>query len=198
MKKKLFVSLFLICSLFGCNQNHQNVVINKKKTKEKVNMFNTSQNQKMDENEFWKIIDMFDWEHEGDDEAVLEKAVNYLSESSNEDIFAFEDILSKLLYDLDGIEYAKNIGEYAYVNEKKFFSVDNFLYARCVVVANGRDFYYEVLQNPEEMPKDIEFESLLSVAREAYEQKNDEEFDYMPKFDYETYSNKGQMERINS
>lgn len=41
------------------------------------------------------------------------------------------------------------------------------------------------------MPKDIEFESLLSVAREAYEQKNDEEFDYMPKFDYETYSNKG-------
>ncbi|MGG2018471.1 DUF4240 domain-containing protein [Bacillus sp. S10(2024)] len=190
MKKKLFVSLFLICSLFGCNQNHQNVVINKKKTKEKVNMFNTSQNQKMDENEFWKIIDMFDWEHEGDDEAVLEKAVNYLSESSNEDIFAFEDILSKLLYDLDGIEYAKNIGEYAYVNEEEFFSVDNFLYARCVVVANGRDFYYEVLQNPEEMPKDIEFESLLSVAREAYEQKNDEEFDYMPKFDYETYSNK--------
>ncbi|MDA2059686.1 MULTISPECIES: DUF4240 domain-containing protein [Bacillus] len=191
MKKKLFVSLFLIYSLFGCNQNHQNMVINKKKTKEKVHMSNTSQNQKMDENEFWKIIDMFDWDHEGDDETVLEEAVNYLSKSSNEDIFAFEDILSKLLYDLDGIEYAKNIGEYAYVDEEEFFSVDNFLYARCVVVANGRDFYYEVLQSPEEMPKDIEFESLLSVAREAYEQKNDEEFDYMPKFDYETYSNKG-------
>ncbi|MBK5492720.1 DUF4240 domain-containing protein [Bacillus sp. TH13] len=154
-------------------------------------MSNTSQNQKMDENEFWKIIDMFDWDHEGDDETVLEEAVNYLNKSSNEDIFAFEDILSKLLYDLDGIEYAKNIGEYAYVDEEEFFSVDNFLYARCVVVANGRDFYYEVLQSPEEMPKDIEFESLLSVAREAYEQKNDEEFDYMPKFDYETYSNKG-------
>ncbi|MGE1217013.1 DUF4240 domain-containing protein [Bacillus toyonensis] len=191
MKKKLFVSLFLIYSLFGCNQNHQNMVINKKKTKEKVHMSNTSQNQKMDENKFWKIIDMFDWDHEGDDETVLEEAVNYLSKSSNEDIFAFEDILSKLLYDLDGIEYAKNIGEYAYVDEEEFFSVDNFLYARCVVVANGRDFYYEVLQSPEEMPKDIEFESLLSVAREAYEQKNDEEFDYMPKFDYETYSNKG-------
>ena len=139
MKKKLFVSLFLIYSLFGCNQNHQNMVINKKKTKEKVHMSNTSQNQKMDENEFWKIIDMFDWDHEGDDETVLEEAVNYLSKSSNEDIFAFEDILSKLLYDLDGIEYAKNIGEYAYVDEEEFFSVDNFLYARCVVVANGRD-----------------------------------------------------------
>lgn len=191
MKKKLFISLFLLYSLFGCNQNHQNMVINKKKTKEKIHMSNTSQNQKMDENEFWKIIDMFDWDHEGDDETVLEEAVNYLNKSSNEDIFAFEDILSKLLYDLDGIEYAKNIGEYAYVDEEEFFSVDNFLYARCVVVANGRDFYYEVLQSPEEMPKDIEFESLLSVAREAYEQKNDEEFDYMPKFDYETYSNKG-------
>lgn len=191
MKKKLFISLFLIYSLFGCNQNHQNMVINKKKTKEKIHMSNTSQNQKMDENEFWKIIDMFDWDHEGDDETVLEEAVNYLSKSSNEDIFAFEDILSKLLYDLDGIEYAKNIGEYAYVDEEEFFSVDNFLYARCVVVANGRNFYYEVLQSPEEMPQDIEFESLLGVAREAYEQKNDEEFDYMPKFDYETYSNKG-------
>ncbi|WP_425388162.1 DUF4240 domain-containing protein [Ectobacillus panaciterrae] len=61
---------------------------------------------------------------------------------------------------------------------------------QCVVVANGRDFYYHVLHHPEEMPKDMEFESLLGVAREAYEQKNDEEFDYLPKFDYETFSNK--------
>ncbi|SFI05634.1 MULTISPECIES: DUF4240 domain-containing protein [unclassified Bacillus (in: firmicutes)] len=149
-----------------------------------------SNDLKMDENEFWKIIDMFDWEHEGDDETVLEEAVNYLSKKSNEEIFAFEDMLSKLLYDLDGVEYAKNIGEYSYVDEEEFFSVDNFLYARCMVIANGRDFYYHVLQHPEEMPKDMEFESLLSISREAYEQKNDEDFDYLPKFDYETYSNK--------
>ncbi|MFK2825962.1 DUF4240 domain-containing protein [Bacillus sp. B190/17] len=152
-------------------------------------MSNTLQDIKMDENEFWKIIAMFDWECEGDDEDVLEEAIGYLSQKSDEEIFAFEDILSKFLYNLDGIEYAKNIGEYAYVDEEEFFSVDTFLYARCVVVANGRDFYYEVLKHPEEMPKDLEFESLLYVANESYERKNDEEFDYVPKYDYETFSN---------
>jgi Protein of unknown function (DUF4240) len=159
--------------------------------KEDIYMSNTTQNIKMDENEFWKIIDMFDWKYEGNDDKVLKKAINYLSKKSNEEIFAFEDILSELLYNLDGIEYARNIGEDAYVDENTYFSVDSFLYSRCVVVANGRALYYEMLNNPDDMPEDVEFESLLYIAREAYEKKNDEEFDYVPKYDYETYSNEG-------
>jgi hypothetical protein len=144
----------------------------------------------MNENEFWNIISMFDWKYTGDDDKVLKRAVNYLAKKSNEDIYKFYDILSKLLYDLDGVEYAKNIGEDSYVDEDTFFSVDWFLYTRCVVVANGRDYYYEVIKNPKEMPKDMEFESLLYIAQEAFEKKNNDELDYVAEYDFETFSNR--------
>lgn len=144
----------------------------------------------MNENEFWNIISMFDWKYEGDDDKVLGKAINYLSQKSNEDIYKFEDILSKLLYDLDGIEYAKNIGEDSYKDENTHFSVDWFLYTRCVVVANGKDYYNKVIKDPVQMPKDMEFEALLYIADEAYQKKNHAEFDYISKYNYETFSNK--------
>jgi hypothetical protein len=153
-------------------------------------MFKKTINSGMDENEFWKIIDMFEWKHAGDDEKILKKAINHLSKRSDEDIYRFDDILSKLLYDLDGKEYAKNIGEGAYIDEDNYFSVDEFLYSRCVVVANGKEFYYEVLNNPESMPEDMEFEALLYIASDAYEMKHEDEYDHIPKFDFETYSNK--------
>lgn len=154
-------------------------------------MLKRTKNFGMDENEFWKVIDMFEWKHSGDDEKVLKKAIKYLSKKSDEDIYVFADILSKLLYDLDGIVYAGNIGEGAYTNdEDKYFSVDEFFYSRCVVVANGKEFYYEVLNNPTSMSEDMEFEALLYLPSDAFELKHDEEYDYVPKFDYETYSNK--------
>ena len=40
------------------------------------------------------------------------------------------------------------------------------------------------------MPKDMEFEALLMVARLAYQRKTGEEFDYLPKVSYETFSNR--------
>lgn len=153
-------------------------------------MFKKFFNTEMNEKEFWKTVGMFKWKYQDDDERILEKAIKYLSTKSDEDINRFEDILSRLLYDLDGVAYAKNIGEGAYVNEETYFSPDLFLYARCAVVANGKNFYYEVLKNPKAMPADVEFEALLYVAGEAFELKNDEEFDYSAKVDYETYSNK--------
>lgn len=142
------------------------------------------------EEEFWNIISMFNWRYEGDDEKVLKPAIKYLSKKSDDEIFEFYEILSKLLYDLDGIEYAKNIGEDSYINDSEYFSVDDFLYARCCAVANGKDYYYNVLNHPEDMPKDLEFESILYVADEAYELKNGEEFDYLSKYSIETFSNK--------
>lgn len=151
---------------------------------------NSSNKVVMDENEFWNIISMFDWEYEGDDDKVLKRAINYLAKKPNEDIYKFHDILSKLLYNLDGIEYAKNIGKYSYKDKNSYFSVDGFLYSRCVVVANGREYYYKVIENPKEMPKDMEFEALLYIAHEAYEKKNDSEFDYVSEYDFETFSNK--------
>jgi hypothetical protein len=143
----------------------------------------------MDEDEFWKIISMLNWKYTGNDEKVLKKAKKYLVKKSNEDIMKFYDIISKNLYDLDGIQYARNIGEDSY-EKNQHFSIDNFLYARCVVVANGRDFYYRVLNNPKAMPKDMEFEALLYLADNAYKKKNKKAFDYRSTFSYETFSNK--------
>lgn len=40
------------------------------------------------------------------------------------------------------------------------------------------------------MPKDIEFEALLYAAPEAYEKKNNDEFDYVAEYDFETLSNR--------
>jgi hypothetical protein len=62
-------------------------------------MLKRTNNIEMDENEFWKIIDMFEWKHSGDDEKVLKKAIKYLSKKTDEDIYVFADISSKFLYD---------------------------------------------------------------------------------------------------
>ena len=64
------------------------------------------------------------------------------------------------------------------------------LYARCCVVANGRDFYESVLSDPAEFPNDTDFEALLELASAAHELK----FGKVPDpFDtpvsYETFSN---------
>ena len=70
------------------------------------------------------------------------------------------------------------------------FSVDAFLYARCVIVANGRTLFDHVLRNPTTFPKDLEFESLLRLAPEAYRRATGQAFDHLTPVSYETFSNK--------
>jgi hypothetical protein len=69
------------------------------------------------------------------------------------------------------------------------FSPDWFLYVRSCVVANGRSTFEQVLADPREMLKDLEFEALLCVASKAYERKTGKEFTYVPSTSYETFSN---------
>ena len=104
-------------------------------------------------------------------------------------IALFEECLSYKLFLLDTKAHAKHIGKDSYVNSKKHFSVDAFLYARCAAVANGRECYEAALKNPPEMPKDVEFEALLTIAPDAYELKTGKELEYTPGCSYETYSN---------
>ncbi len=153
-------------------------------------MFSIFKRSSFKENEFWYAISLFDWMHEGNDMKVLEPAVRYLSKKSIKDIERFQDLLAKFLYKLDGISYAMNIGEEAYVDKNTYFSPDGFLYSRCVVVANGKSFYKEVISNPSNMPKDLEFESILYLAGIAYERKTGKEFDYSSDYNFETFSNK--------
>ncbi len=146
--------------------------------------------ERMKEDTFWQIIALFDWSKEEEsDAAVVAPAIDYLSELPVYAIYGFQDILSEKLYTLDARRFAEQIGEDAY-QEDTYFSVDIFLYARCCVVANGKDAYEQVLQNPTLMPKDLTFEALLSVASKAYQLKTGARLTYLPTFNYETYSNK--------
>ncbi|PAE14725.1 hypothetical protein CHH91_17730 [Virgibacillus sp. 7505] len=90
---------------------------------------------------------------------------------------------------LDTKKHAEQIGDNSYKTEDEYFSEDLFLYARCYVVSKGKDVFHKVLQNPAKMPKDKEFEALLTIAEEAYDQRTDLSFDYVSEYDYETYSN---------
>lgn len=144
----------------------------------------------MDNAQFWRIINLLDWECGGGDQAVLEPAVAALSQLPEDEIAGFEELLSQKLYALDTLSHATNVGEDAYVDKSEYFSVDTFLYARCCVVANGEALYTSVLDHPAEFPKDVEFEALLSLASTAYERKTGvapEGFD--TSVSYETFSN---------
>lgn len=150
-----------------------------------------SQGEKtMNEDQFWAIISLLDWNKEKSED-ILRPAVQALSQFSEIDISTFDDILAAKLYALDGQRFAEQLGSNRYLKEgKRHFSVDSFLYARCCVVANGREFYEQVLQNPSEMPKEYTFEPLLSLARKAYQLKTGSDgYDYLPEVWYETFSN---------
>ncbi len=145
-------------------------------------------NMPFSEDDFWKIIGMLDWSKEEDDDAVIAPAVEYLSQLEPEAIYLFHDMLAEKLFQLDKKVYAENLGEDSW-HFVRPFSSDNFLYARACVVANGKAFYDKVLADPTQMPKDLTFESLLSLARKAYKKKTGKEFDYFPTNSYETFSN---------
>ncbi|MBI5534806.1 MAG: DUF4240 domain-containing protein [Deltaproteobacteria bacterium] len=144
----------------------------------------------MPDDEFWALIDQLDWSREGDDDAVLEPVVRALAKRTVVDIKAFAETLAHKLFQLDTCAHAKEIGEDAWKDEDAFFSVDTFLYARCAVVANGREVYERALAAPEEMPKDVEFEALLYLAGSAYERRTGKELDYSTGCDFETFSNR--------
>jgi hypothetical protein len=143
----------------------------------------------MAEDTFWSIIDRLDWNHEGNDDKVLAPAIEFLASVSRRDICRFRERFAFLHYQLDTRAHASNIGEYSYDEKSDYVSADGFLYARCVVVANGPKFYEAVLKDPRKMPKDMEFESLLYVAPKAYELKTGEDFEYISGCSFESFSN---------
>jgi predicted DNA-binding WGR domain protein len=142
----------------------------------------------MSEEVFWRIIGLFNWKKTGDDEAVVKPAIQALSQMCEPDIARFENILAEKLFALDTESHAREIGEFAF-RDREYFSGDLFLYARCAVVANGREFFESVLAEPSKMPKDIDFEPLLSVAPEAFERRTGQEFDQTTAVSYESFSN---------
>lgn len=142
----------------------------------------------MDDATFWSLIDRLDWRHEGDDDRVVMPVVKALRQMPLDEIESFEEILARKLHALDGRDWAREIGA-GWWGGEALVSVDEFLYARCVVVANGKDFYEAVVADPTTMPKDLEFEALLGIASTAWQKKTGEEPTFMASVSYETFSN---------
>ena len=143
----------------------------------------------MDNQGFWGIISLLDWSKE-DEEGILEATIKELSTFTAWKIRHFEETLSYKLFLLDTEEHAREIGEYCFSPQEQHFSPDLFLYARCAVVARGKEVFEDVLSNPSKMIKDTEFETLLSLSSEAYYLKMGKEFEYESGCSYETFSNK--------
>jgi hypothetical protein len=145
----------------------------------------------MDETKFWEIIALFNWDACGDDDAVLEPAREALAAMDDEAIYKFDDVLSEKLHALDTREHCRACyaGELNPDDGDDYISADDFLYSRCVVVANGREFYESVLADPTKMPQDMEFEALLSLPLSAFEEKTDQPYEHVPPVSYESFQN---------
>lgn len=146
--------------------------------------------ERMDEPSFWHIIAQFDW-RQRDRMEVIRPAVEMLSSYTLEAIYAFHNLLAEKLYALDAERFAVYLGSNRYSKfDDRYFSVDDFLYSRCGVVARGHDYYHTVLQNPARMPKEFTFQLLLSLPRRAYQLKTGlSDYRHFPEISYETFSN---------
>ena len=143
----------------------------------------------LEEKVFWGIISLLDWSKQSEEE-IIEPAVIKLATFTVWKIRQFEESLSYKLFLLDTLEHAKEMGEYCFSQQNQYFSPDLFLYARCAIVARGKEVFEDVLSNPLKMLKDTEFEILLSLSSEAYYVKKGKEFEYESGCSYETFSNK--------
>ena len=140
------------------------------------------------ETDFWDAIEMLDWAQEEDDEKVVEPLIAFLADRPISHIYRFSDILSEKLWHLDTYAHAKVFLDDP--EEEGYLSVDDFLYTRCAVVANGKEYYEKILKNPQLMPLDLTFEPLLYIALKAYKRKTGKNFTAVSAYSYETYSNK--------
>lgn len=143
----------------------------------------------LSQDDFWDIIDLLNWDEEGNDDAVIAPAVQQLSQLSKEEILAFQEILSQKLFMLDGEKYAREIGRDCFKGNIKQFSKDWFLAVRCCAVANGQLFYNDVLLDASNIPKDLGFAALTTLAPSAYCRKTGENFNYKTNYSFDSCSN---------
>jgi Protein of unknown function (DUF4240) len=136
--------------------------------------------------DFWKLIDEVDrialQNGEGYEDKAVEPLIRALTALDKEELQSFQEHLAQALYGLDGRVYYDAAGD---------IGDDGFLYARCFVVATGREAYNRMLTNPDLMPKGLAHwcEPLLYVASSAWEKRTGETLDFDAKVSFETGSN---------
>ena len=137
----------------------------------------------MSEEVFWSFIGKIDWQQEVATQQI-KPLVDALANVSIATIYQFSERLAFLLHQIDGPDFANPLEKSALG-----FSADTFLYTRCLVVAKGQSFYNTVLNNPSNIPTEMDFEVLLSVAAKAYLQKTGKSYCYIPTINYESFFN---------
>lgn len=113
----------------------------------------------LDDKLFWKMVEHL-FPEELDDEYAIKKLIKY----SREEIISFHNTLAKHLEVLDKLPLKNN----------KYNSDDAFLYTRCFIIAQGLEYYNEVLEDgyiEEDLVEDS-FEELLEITEEALQRAN--------------------------
>lgn len=143
----------------------------------------------MTREEFWQHLEVIDREAllEGDEDSAIAPLEERLSTLMVPELESFEEHLAQCLYALDGSAYADESGESG-------DSDDGFLYARCFVVAQGRNQFEATLKNPKLMPKTLDgwCEALLYPHRNAWARltgRDGSEWEFNSSVNYESGSN---------
>ncbi|MFB9926929.1 DUF4240 domain-containing protein [Amycolatopsis halotolerans] len=144
----------------------------------------------MDDREFWALVSLARRDPPATDQAAFAPLEEELGRRGEAEIKQFEDILARLLYDLDRAEFAATPSAATGLP----LSSDSFLYHRAAVVLAGEQAYRSVLEDPEKFGSCAgvgapEAEFLLYVAQHAYESLTGKEWEHVSPVDYETGSN---------
>lgn len=147
--------------------------------------------RKMSDSVFFQLTDLLrsgDQGGSGDDDAIVEPLISYLARSGDEAIFAFDDKMAELLYALG----TQKVADHMDGDGTHIFSVEDFLYARCVALVNGESTYQAVLNGTQKLRWDIEFRPILYVPAKAWARlHNKSRYDYPHKYSYEVFDSIG-------
>jgi Protein of unknown function (DUF4240) len=157
------IIFLLILTLFACGQTTD-------KTRSTASETEFKKGNKMDKQEFWKIIN-FSFEKAQHDKTlqekiILEKLSNYTSDQTVE----FEIIFRQLVIEADDFKVmaAEKIIE-GWVTD------DPYLYFRCWLIGQGEKTFMETLKNPDyladlvDKQTEPDFEQLMYVATTVFE-----------------------------
>ena len=142
--------------------------------------------------DFWKLIATLGGRADYDS---CTRLTNVLALREVQEITGFGERMAESLYRLDQERFGRlpvaNMGS----PDAPFpQSGDHFLYARCAVVAAGRDVYEGVFADPSGFgpftAPALAGEWLLYVAQNAFEVVTGEEWDRRTQYSFESYSNR--------
>ncbi len=128
------------------------------------------------EKEFWRVIGLLDWQFVGDDEKVIERAVQHLSRKSNVSVEGFRNTLNEKLISLEDSQFLNMMLNNNLTGIKQNITSRHFLYTRCSVIAAGYKYYSAVLNNPSKMKENMEFGCLMELPELALKLKHGSEY----------------------